>query len=168
MGSDILQQQREEQRFRHAIDYIHEATTGTKKLTTSELSRLNQILTAVTESSWRSASVQIKIPSGEIYKFNLISDPVDEARKIIVDAFEIANNESISAAAVFLYLQLVQHHLFQDANRRTASLAAQWLLNSFDHDIDPHELLKIPLGDVRNVFEKKKIGEKIRGLIRPR
>jgi Fic/DOC family len=166
MSSNELQKQRDELRFAHAIDYIHEASTGAKKLTTSELSQLNQILTASKESTWRTEPVQIKIPSGQVYKFSIISNPIDEARKILGDSFSLAENESLGRGAAYLYLQLVQHHLFMDANRRTAALAVQWLLNSFDCEIDPHELLEIPVGDVRDATEKKNLSQKILDLIK--
>jgi hypothetical protein len=155
MGVDFLQKQREEQRLRHAIEYVREATNGIKKITSSELARLNQIITARTDSTWRNEPVLVKVPSGKSHNLSIVSDPLDSARKIIGQAIELANNESAGEAATYLYIQLVKNHLFQDANRRTAALAVQWLLGSNDIDFDPNELLNSPLGDVREDVDAK-------------
>jgi len=146
--SDFLKRQHEEQRLKHAIDYVHDATRGSKHLTTSELARLNQIVIAANEPKWRTENVSIQIPTGRIKAFSVISNPISDARRILGDALDIANNDDARKAAVFLYLQLVDEHLFQEANRRTAALAAQWILNDKDIEIDTLKLLENPLGDV--------------------
>ncbi len=165
MGSNFLQKQREEQRLRHAIDYVRDATRGIKSLTTSELERLNQILTARTDDTWRTEKVEIKLPTGRIQSISLFSNPIDVARKIIGQAFDMANNEDVEKAAVYLYLNLIENHLFDDANRRTAALAVQWLLGTHNKEIDTNTLLEIPLGDVRDTQENQTLSEKIVQLI---
>lgn len=167
MSSNFLKKQREEQRFRHATDYVRESAAGTKKLTTSELSRLNQILTASDTLSWRTEPTMVQIPSGQVHQLSIISNPVEEARKILGNAFDLANNQDIEVAAAYLYLQLIQHHLFQDANRRTAALAVLWLLSSFEKDIDPQELLSFSIGNVREDAEKARITIKLKSLMIP-
>jgi len=66
MSSDFLRRQHEEQRLHHAIDYVQAAAKGAKKLTTSELARLNRIVTAGPDTAWRTEPIDIQIPSGKI------------------------------------------------------------------------------------------------------
>lgn len=167
MPTPFLKKQLEDQRFRHAVAYISEAARSAKRLTTSELSRLNQIVTATTDENWRTEPVEIKIPGGRIQNFNLINNPVESARTILGDAFELGRSGEILKSAVYIYTQLVQEHLFVDANRRTAALAMQWLLNSHEFDIDPDLLLKVPVGNVRDPIEMQHLTEQIKKLIRP-
>jgi prophage maintenance system killer protein len=166
VSSDIIRKQHEEQRLRHAIDYVHSSTNSAKKITTSELARLNRIITAGEDTAWRSEPIVIKIPTGKVQNFSLISNPMDDARRILGQAYDQASNGNVKEAAVYAYLQLVEEHLFREANRRTAALAAQWLLNEYDLDIDAHKLLEIPVGDVRDASEKKQLMTKISQLIR--
>lgn len=166
MTSDFLRKQHEEQRLNHAIDYVHEATKSAKKLSTSELARLNRIITAGDDTAWRSKPVNIQMSSGKVQKFSLISNPMDDARRILGHAYDEASNGAVEDAAVYVYLQLIEKHLFQEANRRTAALAMQWLLNEHEFDVDTLELLKIPVGDVRDASEKKSLVEQILKLIR--
>ncbi|MCB0351822.1 MAG: Fic family protein [Bdellovibrionales bacterium] len=166
MSLSHLQKQREEQRLQHAIEYVRESTNSIKNLTSSELARLNQILTARTDSTWRNEPVLIKIPTGKSHSLSIVSDPVDSARKIIGLAFEMAHNQSVGEAAVYLYVNLVKDHLFQDANRRTAALAVQWLLGSNEIDFDPNDLLNSPLGDVREEAAAKSVEAEILNLIK--
>jgi hypothetical protein len=166
MYSDFLRKQHEEQRLKHAIEYVHDATRGDKKLTTSELSRLNQIITARKENGWRNTPVELQIPTGQTRRLNVISNPVEDARRILGLASDIANNEDVVDAAVFVYLQLVDEHLFEDANRRTAGLAAQWILNQHDYEIDTLELLELPIADVRDFKVRTQLKEQMRSLIR--
>jgi hypothetical protein len=165
MGSEILRRQYEEQRLRHAIEYIEEATKGAKKITTSELARLNRIIIVADDTAWRTEPVTINIPTGKTHRFSLISNPVEDARRILGHAYDLAYNGEIREAAIYLYLQLVEEHLFQDANRRTAALAAKWILSEHDYQLDVFKLLEIPLGDVRDGAEKKSLTKKIGALI---
>jgi Fic/DOC family len=166
LPSDFLRMQHEELRLRHAVDYVLTATKSAKKLTTSELARLNRIITAGEDTAWRSEPVSIKIPSGKVQKFSLISNPMDDARRILGRAYDLASDGAVKEAAVYVYLQLVEEHLFQEANRRTAALAVQWILNEHDLEIDTLELLKIPVGDVRDGGEQKILMERVLGLMR--
>src|SRR5688572_6492518 len=106
MGSEFLRKQHEEQRLRHAIDYVSDATKSAKKLTTSELARLNRIITAGDDTAWRFEPVEIQIPSGKVRKFSLISNPIDEARRILGHAMDMASNGEVGEAASYAYLQL--------------------------------------------------------------
>ena len=162
----MLRQQHEAQRLRHAIEYVSNATRTLKKLTSSELSRINQIIVAGTDTGWRFQQATIQIPSGKVHKFNLISNPIENARRILGDAYDMSNNNDVKDAAIFLYFQLVEEHLFENANRRTAALAAQWLLNEKDIELDTLELLEIPLGDVREPTERNELSKRILELMK--
>src|SRR5690348_15837226 len=127
MTSDFRKKQHEEQRLRHAIDYVEQATEGAKHLTTSELARLTRIILAKDDTAWRYEPAEVTIPTGKSQKFSVITNPMEIARRILGDAFDIVNNEDPKKGAIFAYLELVQEHLFKEGNRRTAALAAQWI-----------------------------------------
>lgn len=150
MGSkNPLQEQLSEKRFLHGVDYVKQNTTGIKKISTSELAHLNQILTGQTDEPWRYEEAVVQIPSGQTHQLNVLSNPVHAARDLLGAAEQIAGNHDFVEAAFRLYTQLVLLHLFNDANRRTAALATFWLLRSHAVDIDAHALAKIAVGDLR-------------------
>lgn len=166
MSSDHLKRLHEEQRLKHAIEYVSEAARGNKHLTTSELARINRIIIAGDDTNWRTSPAVITISSGKTHRFSLISNPIEDARRILGDAFDIANNQDVRGAAIFAYFQLVEEHLFVEANRRTAALAAQWILNQWEYSVDVMSLLDIPLDDVREATVRQSLSVRIMGLIK--
>lgn len=160
-----LQKQLEHQRFLHGVDYVKRESHSLKKLTTSELARLNQILTGSDQDPWRFETVHVQIPTGHIQEFNLVSNPISRAREILSHAFEELGNRHLLQSTCDLYSHLVLEHLFQDANRRTSVLATIWLLDVAGVNVDPENLLKVPLGNLRNPAEKEKFVRAIAALI---
>ncbi len=154
-----LQKQLEEQKFLHGVSYVQQASGTIKKLSSSELLHLNELLTNKThdqsliqDEAWRFDSTKIKIPGGEVV-LNVLSNPLNRAREITGDALQMAGNQQILEAACYLYSQLVLEHLFKDANRRTAVLATIWLLGNFGIQVDAQQLLAVPIGNLRNPQE---------------
>ena len=150
-----LQKQLEEQKFLHGVAYVEQASGTIKKLSSSELMHLNEILTnklpdnqVIPQELWRLEAVKIEIPGGEV-TLNMLSNPLSRAREITGDALEMAGNQKVLEAACYLYSQLVLEHLFKDANRRTAVLATIWLLGNFGIEVNAHQLLAVPIGNLR-------------------
>ena len=155
MSKNVLQKELENQRFEHAVSYVEHDSHGLKKLTTTELAHLNNILTGENSDPWRAGSVQVKIPTGHVQNFNMISNPMMRAREILGDAAIVAGNGDLLEACVFLYTTLVTEHLFTEANRRTAALAVYWTLCAHNTEIDIHQLLKIPVGNLRQESDRQ-------------
>jgi len=160
-----LQKQLEHQRFLHGVDYVRRESHSLKKLNTSELARLNQILTGSDQDPWRFESVHVQIPTGQVHEINIVSNPMARAREILSHAFEELGNQHLLQSTCDLYSHLVLEHLFQDANRRTSVLATIWLLDVAGISVDPEKLLKIPLGNLRIPAEKEKFVRSIAALI---
>ena len=138
-----------------------------KKLTSSELAHLNQILTDCEETDpWRYQTTTIQFPGGSA-EVKVHSNPISRAREIAGNAEQIAGNGQVVDAAVYVYSELVLEHLFHDANRRTAVLAAIWLIEHAGIRIDAHQLLKIPLGNLRNPQDLAQFKRSIAALIGP-
>ncbi len=153
MGKNPLQKQLEEKRFRHGIAYVQQAAGGLKKLTSSELAHLNQILNDREEvDPWRFQTMTIEIPGGQI-EMKVHSNPLNQARDIAGNALQMAGNGQLIEAACYLYSELVLAHLFHDGNRRTAVLATIWLLGNSGIQVDAEKLLNIPIGNLRNPTE---------------
>ena len=153
-GISSLQKQRDDQRFRRAVDYVAREANGIKKITTSELAHLNQTILDNQDSPWRLEEVDIQLPSGQLHTFNLVSNPVTKARDILGIATQMAGNGDTKEAAFFVYSELVLAHLFTTGNRRTAVLATIWILESGGISVDAQKLLDIPLGDLRQKADR--------------
>ncbi len=163
---NLLHKQLEEQRFLHGITYAEQAARGLKILSTSELAHLNRLLTGDTgEEPWRFEQASVVIPSGRTHHFNVMSNPVISAREILGNCWQTAGNQELLRAAVRLYSELVLHHLFRDANRRTAVLATLWLTRSHGGRFDGRELAEFPIGDLRDPTDLAKIEEQLKKMI---
>lgn len=162
----LLQKQLEEQRFLHGIAYVEQAARGLKKITTSELARLNNILTGESTEPWRFEAASVKIPSGRTHQFNVLSNPVDSARNLLGNSQQLAGNQDFFESAFRLYSQLVLCHLFRDANRRTAALATLWVLLSHGQDIDANRLADLVIGDLREPAAVDKLKSEIHDLLK--
>ncbi len=153
MNTNPLQKQLEEKRFQSGVSYVQQAAGGLKKLTSSELAHLNQLVTdREEEDPWRFQSTTIQIPGGTV-EMQVHSNPLNRAREITGNALQMAGNGKVVEAACYLYSELVLEHLFQDANRRTAVLATLWLLGNSGIHVDAAKLLSTPLGNLRNQVE---------------
>lgn len=162
-----LFQQLEEKRFQHGVSYSRSSANSLKKLTASELAQLNQILTDSEEvDPWRYQTTTIQFPGGHA-DMNVHSNPINRAREITGNAQQMAGNGQIIDAAVYLYAELVLEHLFHDANRRTAVLATVWLLEHAGKSVEAHQLLKVPLGNIRNAQDKAIFKQAIAALVGP-
>ncbi len=164
-----LQEQLDEQKFSHAVNYVTAAAPGIKKINSNELAHLNQLLNGHTNHQpiepWRFEATHVNLPSGHTQHFNVVSNPIQRARDILGHAMQRAGNGEAVDAAIDLYVQLVLEHLFNDANRRTAALATLWVLQSQGMTLDAKQLLKIPVGNLRNSQELNELKEKIRSIV---
>lgn len=156
---------RAQQKFEHALSYVQQASGGPKILNTSELAHLNQMLTGHVGDPWRLEPVSITIPSGQTHHFNILNNPIVSAREILGDAQKMAGNGDVTEAAFYLYSQIVLHHLFLDANRRTAALATLWMVQSAGGDIDAAQLEQYAIGDLRDPGDLAKLKAKVESLV---
>ncbi|MBL7672413.1 MAG: Fic family protein [Bdellovibrionaceae bacterium] len=154
MNKNPLQEQLDEKKLNHAIAYVNSEALGIKKINSNELAHLNQLLNSQANSqpaeAWRFEATQVNLPSGHTQHFNVVSNPIQRARDILGHALQKAGNGEAIEGATDIYIQLVLEHLFIDANRRTAALAALWILRSQGMDIDAKRLLKTPIGNLRD------------------
>lgn len=164
-GNEILKKQLEHSRFLRALEYVQKDARGTKKLISSELLHLNQIINNVTGPTWRSQSTKVKIPGGIEKQFSIINNPIVRARDILTESHALLQRDEISRAATHLYTTLIKDHLFSDANRRTAVLAVVWLLLERNIEINAQELHDIPLGDISDPNNMTTIENRINELI---
>jgi hypothetical protein len=161
-----LQKQLDENRFLHGVNYVEQNASGIKRMSTSELAHLNQILTGNTDDPWRLEAASVTIPSGKTHQFNILSNPIHLARELLGTTHEMAGNGDNLEAAFRLYSQLVLLHLFRDANRRTAALGTLWLLRAHKVDADPKELANIDVGDLREQSDMSGLRDQLRALIK--
>lgn len=164
--SQHLLRQLEDQRFLHAIATTEEEARGLKKLNTGELVRVNQYLTGNDEEPWRIQATSVKIPSGRTHHFNVMNNPVHAAREIIGEAQRLAANQEMLEAVLHIYSRFILQHLFIDANRRTAMIAALWLAKSHGCGLDVTELARFPVGDLREPEAVENLRSKLRELLR--
>ncbi len=155
MAPESLKRQLEITRFERALEVSESMAEHRVLLTTMELARLNNILTGVKEAAmqdhdpWRKAPVTLTLPSGKTETFALIADPKITARDKLHKATELAESGAVIDAAVDIYTGLVLSHVFEDANRRTAVLAAHYFLRRYGMDISGLALHELGLGDLR-------------------
>lgn len=162
MTSNVLKKQLELVRFEKTMDYVMSSAGGMKRLNSSELAHLNNMLTHKTEDPWRAEETTISLPSGETREITMISNPQVQASEIINRAREEAGDGDLVEAAVILYSELVLGHLFRDANRRTAVCAASWILMEHGKSIPAMGLLELGLGDLRESGQL----DALRGLVK--
>ena len=159
-----MQEQREQLRFRHAVAYVDHNASGLKRITTSELAHLNKLITEA-EDPWRMESASVRIPSGKTHQFTVVANPIHVARTVLGTAQQMAGEQELTEAAVHIYAQLVLHHLFKDANRRTAALATLWLLRSYGAGIDAEKLAEMKVGDLREPNDVSRLAREISTMI---
>ncbi len=148
-GPTSLKRQLEMARFDRAMEVSESLADHRALLTTAELGRINMILTGKSEEPWREKPVTITLPSGRTETLALIADPKVTAREKLHRATELAEAGAVIDAAVDIYAALVLSHVFLDANRRTAALAAHYFLRRYGAPISGLALHELGLGDLR-------------------
>ena len=159
---DSLKRQLELARFDRALEVSQSMAARRVLLTTTELARLNNILTGRNEDPWRQAPVTITLPSGTTETLALMADPVVTTREKLHQATELAEAGSVVDAAVNVYTALVLAHVFEDANRRSAVLAAHYFLHRYGIPVSGMALHEIGLGDIRDANQMELLTETIK------
>ena len=145
-----LGRQLEITRFERALEVTESLAEHRALLTTMELARINNVLTGKNkEDPWRQGPVTLTLPSGKTETLAILADPKISVREKLHRATELAEAGSIIEGAVDIYANLVLLHGFQDANRRTAVLAAHYFLKRYGVPISGLALHEIGLGDLR-------------------
>lgn len=146
---DSLKKQLEAARFERALEVAESLAEHRALLTTTELARINNILTGKNDAPWRQGPVTLTLPSGKTETLALIADPIVTARDKLHGATALAEGGNPLEAAVNIYVDLVLAHVFADANRRSAVLAAQYFLKRYNLPLSGIALHELGLGDIR-------------------
>ncbi|MBU6375579.1 MAG: Fic family protein [Bdellovibrionales bacterium] len=149
---ETLRLQLERARFERALEVCESMVDHRVLLTNSELARLNNILTGhqPTDDPWRQGPMTATLRSGRQVQFSVMADPKVSLRDCLHQATELAESGHIIDAAVELYVKMVLSHYFQDANRRTAVLAAHYFLKRYGTPISGVAIHEMGLGDIRD------------------
>jgi prophage maintenance system killer protein len=160
---DSLKRQLEHSRFERALEVCESMAQHRVLLTTGELARLNAILTGAKpdQDAWRQEPVTITLPNGRTETLSLLADPKLTARDKLHRATELAEAGHIINAAVDIYVNLVLAHVFLDANRRTAVLAAHYFLQRYDVPLSGTALYELGLGDLRQEGQIESLRETV-------
>jgi hypothetical protein len=166
-GATSLKRQLEMTRFDRAMEVAESLADHRALLTTAELARINNILTGkpqqgTNDEPWREKPVTITLPSGRTETLALIADPKVTARDKLHRATELAEGGAVVDAAVDIYSALVLSHVFADANRRTAALAAHYFLRRYGAPISGLALHELGLGDLREEGQLESLRETVR------
>jgi prophage maintenance system killer protein len=160
--TDTLRRQLEMARFERGLEVAESLADHRALLTTVELARLNHIITRKEGDPWRRETVTITLPSGKTETLALIIDPVLTAREKLHQATELAESGSVIDAAIDIYAGLVLAHVFTDANRRTAALAAHYFLRRYGVPISGTAIHELGLGDLRQSDQLVSLRETVR------
>jgi prophage maintenance system killer protein len=160
---ESLARQLERTRFERALSVSESMADHRVLLTTMELVRLNNILTGHKDDvdPWRREPVTLTLKSGKPVSYALITDPVLTTRERLHAATALAEGGNVIDAAVDIYVGLVLSHVFQDANRRTAVLAAHYFLKRYGIPLSGVALHEIGLGDLRQEGQIEALKETI-------
>lgn len=162
MPPESLVRQLEMTRFERALQVSESMAEHRVLLTTMELVRLNNILTGQKDDDpWRHEPVTLTLKSGKPVTYSLITDPVLTTREKLHKATERAEGGGVIDAAVDMYVGLVLSHVFKDANRRTAVLAAHYFLKRYGIPLSGVALHEIGLGDLRQEGQIEALHETI-------
>ena len=149
---ESLKLQLERARFERALEIAESIAEHHHQLTTAELARMNNILTGKKEDHdpCRKGPVTLNLPSGRTEDLAIIADPKTTAREKLHFAAAIEETGDFIGAAVGLYVELVKAHVFEDANRRTAVLAAHYYLKRKGLPASGLALHEMTVGDLRD------------------
>jgi len=161
-----LRRQLEMARFDRALEVSESMADHRVLLTTTELARLNNILTGKNDDPWRQGPMTITLPSGNTEDLALIADPKVTAREKLHLATELAENGAVIDAAVNIYAGLVLSHVFSDANRRTAVLAAHYFLKRYGVPVSGVALHELGLGDLRQEGQLEALKETVSQIVK--
>ena len=162
-----LFKQLELSRFERALDAINTLAFNRSLLTTMELERVNGILTGKNGDPWRTEPVDLVLPSGKTQTYHLLQDPKLTARDHLHRATELAEEKGLVVdAAIDVYAGLVLAHVFNDANRRTAVLAAHYFLTRYGVPLSGLALHEIGLGDLREPGQIESLKETIHQMVK--
>lgn len=161
----FLQKQLERTRFERALEVAQSMVETGAFLNTAELARINNVLLGETAEPWRDGAATCRLPSGREERFQVMADPVNKAKEILRNAKDRATSEVVEAAAD-LYAQLVLTHVFKDANRRTAVVAAAYLLKLHGVEVSAMGLHELGLGDLRAEGQMDALREMIRNIVK--
>lgn len=162
-----LTRQLEMVRFERALEVIEGLADHRALLTNAELGRINNILTGKDiEDPWRQEPVTISLPSGRSETLAMMADPRMSAREKLHRATELAETGSVIDAAIEIYVGLVMAHVFQDANRRTAVLAAHYFLRRYGVPLSGVAIHEIGLGDLREPGQLETFRETVHQMAR--
>lgn len=158
-GPTSLKEQLEQSRFSRALEITEGMAARRVLLTTMELARLNNMLMGKpTEfEPWRQEPISLRLPSGNTAHFAILGDPKLNTRDKLHKATELAESGHVIDAAVELYVGLVMLHAFQDANRRTAVLAAHYFLTRYGVPVSGVALHDLGIGDLREPGQIEKL-----------
>lgn len=149
-------------RFERALEVADSMARNRALLTTTEIERLNNILTGVAADPWRKEPIDIMLPSGRTETLHLLKDPKISVRESLHHATELAENGDVIDAAVNVYVGMVLTHPFKDANRRTGVVSAHYFLSRYDVPISGLALHELGLGDVRDPSQIDVLKETLR------
>jgi prophage maintenance system killer protein len=170
-----LKRQLEIARFERALEVSESMAEHRVLLTTLELERLNCILTGRAapgttpnpqQDPWRKAPVTITLPSGKTETLSILRDPKVTVREKLHQATELAESGRVIDAAVEIYVALVLSHVFEDANRRIAVLAAHYFLKRYGVPLSGLALHEIGLGDLREAGQVEALRQTIEQMAR--
>jgi prophage maintenance system killer protein len=163
---ESLKSQLERTRFDRALEVVEGLAAHRALLTTAELARLNNILLGKTptDEPWRSDPTTLTLRSGRAVSLSLIADPKVNLRDRLHRATELAEGGSVIDAAVDIYAGLVLSHYFQDANRRTAVLAAHYFLQRYGIPLSGLAIHEMGLGDLREEGQIEALRETLRSM----
>ncbi len=168
MAPTALLKQLETARFEKALLISESMAEGHIVLNTTEIARLNNMLTGKTDDPFRKESVSVTLRSGDIKTLAIVSDPKSTAREILHYSAELAEKGLLLDAAMNAYVSFVLSHVFEDANRRTAALVCHYFLKRYGFPISGVDLHEIEVGDLRDKAEVESLRLKVANLLNTR
>ncbi|MBY0470575.1 Fic family protein [bacterium] len=159
---DSLATQLEKTRLERALGISASMAEKRVLMTTTELARLNNILMGSTEDPWREGTISLTLASGKVETFSMIADPKQSVREKLHRATEQAEAGNVVDAAVDIYVGLVLTHPFNDANRRTAVVAAEYFLRRYGVPLSGVALHEIGLGDIRDKAQVQNLRDTVK------
>jgi len=161
---DSLRLQLEKARFDRALGVAESLALHRALLTTAELARMNNVCCGRKPDAepWRRGGLTLQLPSGKTETLSVLADPVLNVREKLHQATEKAEAGAVIEAAVDAYVDLVRLHPFEDANRRSAVLAAHYFLQRYGVPVSGTALHEIGLGDVRDAEQVELLRETVR------
>jgi prophage maintenance system killer protein len=163
---ESLQIQLERTRFERAQEICESLAERRALLTTTELARINSILTGKNNEPWREETTTVTLPSGKTETISVMTNPTLIAREKLHRATELAETGNAIDAAVEIYVDLVLAHVFKDANRRCAVLAAHYFLHRYGIKVSGLAIHELGLGDLREEGQIEILRDTIRQMAR--